>query len=121
MKLLLYYLTLLIFIAVVAGYLISEGGGQSMAMQQMVGVSAGLILYVVAMSLVGEGHSQDERELLHKYMANRSAMIAGTVVFAVGIIYQMFISKQVDYWLVFGLVSINLTKIVTLIFLNYRR
>lgn len=121
MKLLLYYLSLLIFIAVVAGYLISEGGGSAMGMQQMVGVSAGLILYVIAMSLVGEGHSRDERELLHKYMANRSAMIAGTVVFALGIIYQLFVTHHVDYWLVFGLITVNLTKIITLIFLNYRR
>lgn len=121
MKLLLYYISLLLFIAVIAGYMLSQNGGGGMATNQILGVSAGLILYVIAMSLIGEGHSQDQRELLHKYMANRSALIAGTVIFALGIIYQLLVNHQVDYWLVFGLIGINLTKIITLIFLNYRR
>ncbi len=120
MKLILYYLALLVFVAVIAGFMISQGGG-SMAMQQMLGVSGALVLYTVAMSLIGEGHSQDERDLLHKYMANRAGLIAGTVVFALGIIYQMFVSHHIDYWLLVGLITINLTKIVSLIFLNYRR
>ncbi len=121
MKLLLYYLSLLIFVALITGFLLSQNGGAAMQTQQMLGVSAALILYTVALSLVGEGHSQDERELLHKYMANRAAMIAGTVVFAIGIMYQLFISHHIDYWLLVGLITINLTKIVTIMFLNYRR
>ncbi len=121
MKLILYYLALLIFVAIVAGFMISQGGGSGMAMQQMLGVSGALVLYTVAMSLVGEGHSADERDLLHKYMANRAGLIAGTVIFSLGIIYQMFVSHSIDYWLLVGLIGINLTKIVSLIFLNYRR
>ena len=121
MKLILYYLALLVFAALIAGFMISQNGGDGMAMQQMLGVSAALVLYTVAISLVGEGHSQDERELLHKYMSNRAGLIAGTVIFSLGIIYQMFVSHSIDYWLLVGLIGINLTKIVTLIFLNYRR
>ncbi len=54
--------------------------------------------------------------MLHKYMANRAGLIAGTIVFAVGIIYQMFVSHTIDYWLLVGLISINLTKIISMIF-----
>lgn len=92
-----------------------------MAMNQMLGIAGALVLYTVALSLVGEGHSTADRELLHKYMANRAALIAGTVIFVMGILYQLFISNSVDYWLLIGLIVINLTKIISLVFLNYRR
>jgi len=122
MKLILYYLSLLIFVAVITGFLISENsGGNIMAMQSMIGVSGALVLYTVAISLIGQGTSTDERDLLHKYISNRAGLIAGTIVFVIGIIYQLFVSHQIDYWLLIGLISVNLTKIISLIFLNYRR
>lgn len=120
MKLILYYLSLLVFIAVVTGFAISQNGG-TMAMSQMLGVSAALVLYTVAMSLVGEGPATDERDTHHRYVSNRAAMIAGTVVFSVGIVYQLFISHSLDYWLLVGLITMNLTKIVSLIYLGYKK
>lgn len=120
MKLILYYLSLLVFIAIVTGFSLSQNGG-SMAMSQMLGVSAALVLYTVAMSLVGEGPATDERETHHRYVSNRAAMIAGTVVFSIGIIYQLFISHNLDYWLLVGLIAMNLTKIVSLIYLGYKK
>lgn len=120
MKTLLYYLFLLIAIALIAGFGISSNGG-SMSMPQMLGVSAALVLYTVAMSFVGEGKTIDEREQAHRYIANRSALIAGTVVASLGLIFQMFISHHLDYWLLVSLIAINLTKIVSLIYLNYKK
>jgi hypothetical protein len=120
MKLILYYLSLLILIAIVTGFSISENGA-SMATSQMLGVSAALVLYTVAMSLIGEGPVTDERDRHHRYVSNRAAMIAGTVVFSTAIIYQLFISHNLDYWLLVGLIAMNLTKIVSLIYLNYRK
>lgn len=122
MKLILYYLSLLVFIAIVTGFLLSQNGNMdSMSTNQMLGVSAALVLYVVAMSLVGEGPAQDERDGHHRHLAHRSALIAGVVVLSLGILYQMFVSHQLDYWLLISLIIINLTKIVSLIYLNYQK
>ena len=120
MKLIIYYLSLLVFIAVVGGFMLSQNGG-SMGMNQMLGVSAALVLYTVAMSLIGEGSVTDERDRHHRYLSNRAAMITGTIVFSIGIMYQLFVSHSLDYWLLIGLITMNLSKIVSLIFLNYRK
>jgi hypothetical protein len=119
MKIIIYYLLLLVFIALIAGYLIM-GNPAGMAMQQMLGVSGALVLYVIAISLVGEGKPVDERENLHRYLSNRAALIAGTIVFSVGILYQLF-THHLDYWLLIGLITINLTKIISLMYLNYKK
>lgn len=116
MKNIIYYLLLLIFIALLAGYLIM-GNPAAMGMQQILGISAALILYTVAISFVGEGHSKDEREQSHKYLANRAALIAGTIIFCLAILYQLF-THNIDYWLLVGLIVLNLTKIITLIYLD---
>lgn len=120
MKNILYYLFLLIFIALLSGFLMF-GRIDSMSMPQMLGVGAFLVLYTVAMSLVGETPNADEREILHRRLSNRAGLIAGIVIFSLGILYQMFISHMVDYWLLMGLITINLTKIVSLIYLENKK
>ena len=119
MKLIVYYLLLLVFIALLSGFLIQSRPG-GMSMQQMVSVSALLVIYVVGISVVGEGKTADERETAHRYFSNRAALLAGTLVFSVGILYQLF-AHRLDYWLLAGLIVINLTKIVSLIYSNYRK
>lgn len=120
MKLIIYYLLLLILIALTGGYMLS-GDMDKMTMPQMLGVSAVLAVYVVAISLVGETKNVDERDVLHRNLSNRAGLIAGTIIFSIGLIYQMFISHQLDWWLLAGLIAINLTKITSLIYLNYRK
>jgi hypothetical protein len=120
MKNIIYYLLLLVFIALLAGFLIM-GRVDSMGMSQMLGASAALILYTIAMSFVGEGANLDERETLHKNLANRAGLVAGTVIFSVGILFQLFAQHKVDYWLLAGLIVINLTKIVSLIYLDNKK
>ena len=119
MKTIIYYLLLLVFIALFVGFAIS-GHGQTMSMPQMIGVSAGLVIYTIAMSLVGEGVQQDEREVLHRNLANRSGLIAGLVILSIGAIVELF-NHRIDYWLLSGLIVINLTKIISLIYLNYKK
>ena len=122
MKLILYYLSLLIFLAVVTGFLISQNqAADAMGMSTMLGIGVALAIYVMAMSLVGEGPSEDERELHHRRVANRTAMIAGTIILSVGVLYQLFVTHQLDYWLLVALMGINLSKIISLIYLNYRK
>lgn len=116
MKKIIYYLVLLIFIALLSGFLIqARPETNAMSMSQKISVSVLLGIYVVAMSLVGEGKSADERETFHRYISNRSALIAGTVVLSVGVLYQLF-THHIDYWLLAGLVAINLVKIVGLLY-----
>lgn len=120
MKIIIYYLLLLVLLALTGGYLLS-GDMDKMSMPAMLSVSAVLIVYVVAISLVGETKNGDERDILHRNLANRYALIAGTIIFSIGLIYQMFITHTLDWWLLAGLISINLTKIISLIYLNYRK
>ncbi len=119
MKVITYYLLLLVFIALFAGFLL-QSGPEGMSMEKTLSACFFLVLYVVAMSLVGEGKTADERELAHRYVANRLALIAGTIVLSLGILYQLF-THEVDYWLLAGLVVINLVKIVSLIYSNYKQ
>lgn len=119
MKIIIYYLLLLVFIGIFGGFLISERGA-AMSMGQMVGVSAGLVLYAIAMSLVGEGVKQDEREILHRNLSNRAGLVAGLIVLSVGVIIELF-DHKVDYWLLSGLIVINLTKIISLIYLENKK
>ena len=117
MKVIIYYLLLLVFIALLAGFMVSPHPS-GMSMGQMVSVSVALGLYVVAMSFVGEGQTTDEREVAHRYLSNRAGLLAGTVVLSVGVLYQLF-THHIDYWLLTGLIVINLVKIVSLIYSNY--
>ena len=119
MKIIIYYLLLLVFIALFAGFLIQNRSSE-MSMQEMLSASLLLSVYVVAMSLVGEGKAVDERDLHHRYFANRSALVAGTIVISVGVLYQLF-THQLDYWLLAGLIIINLVKTVSLIYANFNR
>jgi hypothetical protein len=118
MRIIFYYLVLLVLIGLISGFLL-QGDSNSMSMEQMISVSVFLGIYVVAMSLVGEGKIADERDMQHRYTSNRLALIAGTTVMSVGVLAQIF-SHTLDYWLLAGLIAINLVKIVSLIYSNYR-
>jgi len=118
MKIIIYYLLLLVFIALLAGFLLQPHPA-GMSMSTMVSVSVLLGIYVVAMSLVGEGKTQDEREVAHRYLSNRAGLMAGSVILSVGILYQLF-THNLDYWLLAGLIAINLVKTISLIYSNYK-
>lgn len=120
MKIIVYYLLLLILIALTGGYLLSESA-ETMSMPAMLSVSAVLVVYVVAISLVGETNNADERDVLHRNISNRAALITGTVFFSAALIFQMLVLHKLDWWLLAGLIVINLTKIISLIYLNYKK
>lgn len=114
MKLIKYYLALLVLLGLITGFLL-KGDSDSMSMPQMISVSVFLGIYVVAMSLIGEGKAEDERAMQHRYVSNRLALIAGTIILSAGVLIQLF-NHNLDYWLLAGLIGINLTKIITLIY-----
>lgn len=119
MKIIIYYLFLLVFIALFSGWLL-QSEPTSMSMGEMLSACFFLGLYAVAMSFVGEGKTVDERETFHRYVATRSALVAGTAVLSIGVLYQLF-THQLDYWLLAGLIAINLVKIISLIYSNYQK
>ncbi len=120
MKIILYYLLLFVLLGLLTGFIV-QSPSSSMSMSQVVTISVLLGLYVVAMSLVGEGKAVDERATHHRYLANRFALVAGTAVLSLGIIYQLFVIHELDYWLLGSLLVINLVKIISLIYATYRR
>lgn len=119
MKILTYYIFLLALISTLGIILIKTNQSDTvMTMQAMISVSVFLVAYVIGSSLVGEGKTEDERATVHRYKANRYALIAGTVILSYGIIYQLF-THHLDYWLIYGLIGINLSKIGSLIYQHY--
>lgn len=120
MKIIIYYCLLLIGIVLISIFLISGDNSNSMQMSTMISISALLVIYTVGLSLVGENKSRDEREQTHKYYANRTALIGGTIILCIGVLYQLY-HHQLDYWLLASLVGINLTKIASMIYLNYKK
>ena len=119
MKNIIYYLLLLVFIALFAGFLVM-GRPDAMGMSQMVVISGALVLYTIAMSLVGESVT-DERDVLHRNLSNRAGLIAGLIILSLGLLCEMFIEHKINYWLLAGLIVINLTKIISLIYLENKK
>lgn len=120
MKIIFYYLLLLILIALTGGYMFSVRH-ESMSMPEMLSICSILVVYTTLMCFVGEGKNLDERDILHRNLANRFGLIAGNIIFSLGLIYQIFISHNLDFWLLAGLIVINLTKLVSLIYLQNKK
>lgn len=119
MKLIIYYGSLFILAILLTGFII-QYGDTPMSMPQMASFCILLIIYVVGVSVVGHGKAIDERETHHRYLAGRNALIFGTITLSIGILYQLFISHKLDYWILLGLVVINASKIASLIYLNHK-
>lgn len=120
MKNILYYLLLLVLIALTGGYMFSFHN-QPMSMPEMLGICTILVIYTVGICFVGEGTNLDERDILHRNIANRFGLITGNIIFSLGLIYQIFISHSLDFWLLAGLIGINLTKLISLIYLENKK
>lgn len=120
MKITIYYILLLVAIAMIAGYAIS-GDANAMSMPQMLSIGAFLAIYTVALSLVGLGKAEDEREHNHRYLSSRIALVASSAVISLGIIIQLFANHHLDLWLLGSLIILNITKIISLIYLNYSK
>jgi len=119
MRIIACYLALMVLIGLITGFL-TQGDADSMSMPQMISVSVLLGMFVVAISLVGEGKAADERDMQHRYTSNRLALMAGTAVLSAGVLVQVF-THTLDYWLLAGLVTTNLVRIASLIYSSHRQ
>ncbi len=73
-----------------------------------------LVLFGVYMSFVLQENPQDEREQLHRFLANRTAYLWGSVVLVVGIVYQSVSQGEIDAWLLIVLGVMALSKVASL-------
>ncbi len=122
MKIISYYILLLALIVLVTVFLLSgQNEMAAMSMSKLATIVLLLGVYVVGMSVAGEGKAEDEREINHRYIANRLGLLVGTLVLSAGLLYQLFVTHQLDYWLLAGLIAINLVKIISLIYLHFKR
>lgn len=119
MKIIRYYSALLIFLFLLCWFLYSENV-ETMDMPKMIMTCIALAGYVILLSLIGEGKQIDEREGYHRSLANRGALIVGTSILSIGIIYQLF-HHQLDYWLLSALIGMNVVKIVMLLYLENKK
>ncbi len=115
MKNILYHLLFLVFIVLITGFVIFGPSGQ-MDTTQALAVSGSLVLYTIALAFVGETKNQTAEELNQKNTATKAAYISATIVFSLGVIYQILVSNNLDWWLLGGLVVMNLTKLISLIY-----
>ena len=120
MKITFYYILLFIGVVLIASYGVFDTH-DSMSMTQVLSLCGFLALYTLALSLVGEGKAADERAETHRYLSNRTALVVSTVVISLGIIVQLFVTHQLDFWLLGSLIVLNLSKIISLIYLNYKK
>lgn len=120
LKIFIYYGLLLVLIGLIAAYLFFKPMDE-MSMPAMISISMVLVLYSVLISLAGEIKSDDEREVLHRNLSNRVAMIAATLFISGGLIYQIFVTHHTDWWLLATIIIMNLTKITSLIYFHYKK
>lgn len=120
LKILIYYILLLGLIALIAAYLQFKPMNE-MSMPALISICTFLAIYSILISLAGETRSEDEREILHRNLSNRVSTVAATVFISGGLIYQLFISHSINWWLLATIIVINLTKITSLIYFHYKK
>ena len=74
-----------------------------------------LVLFGVYVSFVVQEKPQDERESLHRFIANRSAYLLGSAILVIAIVYQGFAAAAIDPWLLIVLGVMVITKMISLI------
>lgn len=96
-------------------------GAAAMSMPGLMAVSAGLlIVFAVFAAFVWREDARDEREELHRLIANRAAFLASALVLIIGVIVQSF-AHAVDPWIVWALGAMILAKVAGLIYSRVRK
>lgn len=78
-----------------------------------------IVLFLSLAGFIYHENVQDEREQLHRYIANRFAYIAGTGVLVAGVVVQSA-AHTVDIWLVATLITVIVAKVVGVIYSQFR-
>lgn len=73
-----------------------------------------VVLFALYVYFILKESPQDEREQLHRFMANRSAYLFGSAILVLGIVYQGSMG-HLDPWLLLVLGTMVIAKILSLI------
>ena len=84
-------------------------------MISMLMVLALIIAFIIFASFIWKENAKDEREALHKMIADRVAFLTGTALLIIGVVVQSFKNK-LDLWLVVILGIMILSKIIGLVY-----
>ncbi len=74
-----------------------------------------IVLFLIFIGFVWQEKAQDEREQLHRFIANRFAYITGTSLLVLGIVIQST-RHIVDIWLVATLIAMIIAKLAGVIY-----
>lgn len=120
MRILLYAGALFVLGTLTAWHLsVNSSAGMNMTYAML--VCSILVASSIGLSVVGEVYNTDERYITHRNLSNRYALLVGLVFISSGLIYQILSHKALDPWLLFSIVAINSTKLLSLIYLNYKK
>lgn len=74
-----------------------------------------IVLFLIFVGFAWQENAQDEREQLHRFIANRFAYVTGTSLLVLGIVIQST-RHIVDIWLVVTLIAMIVAKLVGVIY-----
>ena len=74
-----------------------------------------VVLFGLYVSFIAKESPKDERERLHRFVANRFAYLLGTGTLVIGIVFQGLTESNIDPWLLLVLGVMVVAKIVSLI------
>ena len=74
-----------------------------------------IIFFLILIGFIWQEKAQDEREYLHRFIANRFAYVTGTSLLVLGIVIQST-RHIVDVWLIITLTAMIIAKLVGVIY-----
>ena len=73
-----------------------------------------VVLFSLYVSFVAKESPKDEREQLHRFIANRASSLLGTGILVFGIVYQGLTMSHIDPWLLIVLGAMVIVKVYSL-------
>lgn len=74
-----------------------------------------VVLFALYLTLLVKESPKDERERLHRFLANRTGYLLGAGVLVIGAVYQGFVESHIDPWLLLALGVMAVGKIASLL------
>ena len=79
-----------------------------------------IILFLGFAALIWRERAKDEREELHRLRAGRISFLVGSASLVIGIVYQASSLMDIDPWLLFTLVAMIVSKLVSRMYSDAR-
>lgn len=79
-----------------------------------------IVLFALFAIFVWRERAGDEREQLHRMIADRIGYLAGAALLVAGIVYQAMVNHTVDSWLIVTLVLMVVAKLAGLVYSKFK-